>query len=378
MDNALDASLSNHTRVSDNFTDDWISDGRETFNFVIRCVIPSVYILIITVGLLGNITLVKIFITNSAMRSVPNIFISSLAVGDLLLLVTCVPVDAVRYFYEEWMFGTVACKLIPVIQLTSVGVSVFTLTALSADRHKAIVNPMDIQSSSAVLWTCLKAISIWVVSMLLAVPEAIFSQVVHMSDGNITFTACVPYPLSNELHPRIHSVLIFLVYFLIPLSIISVYYYHIARTLIKSAHDMPGEVSEHSKRQMETRKRLAKIVLVFVGLFALCWFPNHLLYMYRSFHYRQVDSSLSHLVVTLLARVLSFSSSCVNPFALYLLSESFRRHFHSQLTCQGHQRQERGSSYLQSTSAIRMTSIKKSNPGLANGPTGRSRESPEH
>lgn len=79
--------------------------------------------------------------------------------------------------------------------------------------------------------------------------------------------------------------------------------------------------------QMETRKRLAKIVLVFVGLFALCWFPNHVLYMYRSFHYHQMDLSLAHLVVTLLARVLSFSSSCVNPFALYLLSESFRRHF---------------------------------------------------
>ncbi|XP_076872212.1 neuromedin-B receptor [Brachyhypopomus gauderio] len=380
MDNTLNTSLSKDTSDYNNLTDEWISDERETLNFIIRCVIPSVYILIITIGLLGNITLVKIFITTSAMRSVPNIFISSLAVGDLLLLVTCVPVDAIRYFFEEWIFGTVACKLIPVIQLTSVGVSVFTLTALSADRHKAIVNPMDIQASSAVFWTCLKAISIWVLSVLLAVPEAIFSQVVHMSDGNITFTACVPYPLSNELHPKIHSVLIFLVYFLVPLSIISIYYYHIARTLIQSAHDIPGEVSEHTKRQMETRKRLAKIVLVFVGLFAVCWFPNHVLYMYRSFHYRQVDSSLLHLLLTLLARVLSFSSSCVNPFALYLLSDSFRRHFDSQLACRRQRPQERGSSYLRSTSAMRMTSIKKSNPALANGPahTGPTHTGPTH
>ncbi|XP_060889444.1 neuromedin-B receptor-like [Labrus mixtus] len=110
------------------------SDGGEKVHFVVRCVMTSVYIVIITVGLLGNITLVKIFITNSAMRSVPNIFISSLAAGDLLLLVTCMPVDAFRYFSEEWVFGEAACKLIPVIQLTSVGVSVFTLTALSADR----------------------------------------------------------------------------------------------------------------------------------------------------------------------------------------------------------------------------------------------------
>ncbi|MGH0164073.1 UNVERIFIED_CONTAM: hypothetical protein FKN15_046565 [Acipenser sinensis] len=300
------------------------------------------------------------------MRSVPNIFISSLAAGDLLLLVTCVPVDASRYFFEEWIFGTVACKLIPVIQLTSVGVSVFTLTALSADRYKAIVNPMDIQKSSAVLWTCLKAVTIWIISVLLAIPEAIFSQVVHISDNNVSFTACVPYPLSEELHPKIHSVMIFMVYFIVPLTIISVYYYHIARTLIKSAHNIPGEFSEHTKRQMETRKRLAKIVLVFVGLFALCWFPNHVLYMYRSFNYREIDSSLAHLVITLLARVLSFSSSCVNPFALYLLSESFRRHFNSHLHCQRKKYRERSMSYLQSTSAVRMTSIKSN---VRNTPT---------
>uniref|UniRef100_A0A3Q3WXJ5 Neuromedin-B receptor n=1 Tax=Mola mola TaxID=94237 RepID=A0A3Q3WXJ5_MOLML len=352
------------------------SDGGDAVYSAVRCVMTSVYILIVTVGLLGNITLVKIFVTNSAMRSVPNIFISSLAAGDLLLLVTCVPVDAFRYFSEEWVFGEAACKLIPVIQLTSVGVSVFTLTALSADRYKAIVNPMDIQTSSAVFWTCLKAVSIWLLSVLLAVPEAIFSQVVfltpsltppqgHRHNTNVTFVNCVPYPLSNPMHPKIHSVMIFLVYFLIPLAIISVYYYHIARTLVRSAHDMPGEVSEHTKRQMETRKRLAKIVLVLVGLFAVCWLPNHVLYMYRSFHYQRMDLSLAHLLVTLLARVLSFSSSCANPFALYLLSESFRRHFNSQLRCGRGPRPERQASYRHSTSHIRLTSIKKNTPTAA-------------
>ncbi|XP_053316240.1 neuromedin-B receptor [Spea bombifrons] len=336
-----------------------VSNDRQMAAYIIRCVIPSLYLIIIMVGLLGNITLVKIFITNSAMRSVPNIFISSLAVGDLLLLATCVPVDAFRFFFEEWMLGEVCCKLIPAIQLTSVGVSVFTLTALSADRYKAIVKPMDIQTSSAVLWTCVKATAIWIISVLLAVPEAVFSEVAHINaTDNVSFTACIPYPLYDELHPKIHSVLIFLVYYLVPLTIISIYYYHIARTLIKSAHNIPGEFSEHSKRQMETRKRLAKIVLVFVGCFALCWFPNHVLYMYRSFNYKEIDPSLGHMIITLVARVLSFSNSCVNPFALYLLSQSFRRHFNSQLFCRRKKQHERLTSYTLNSSAIRMTSLK--------------------
>ncbi|XP_039594527.1 neuromedin-B receptor isoform X2 [Polypterus senegalus] len=315
----------NHTTPYDNISFDFNLTGevvpseRDADDFVLRCVICFMYVFIITVGLLGNITLVKIFITNSAMRSVPNIFISSLAAADILLLVTCVPLDAYRYNFEDWIFGAVACKLIPVIQLTSVGVSVFTLTALSADRYKAIVNPMDIQTSSAVFWTCLKAVTIWIISVLLAIPDAVFSDLVPVKNNNVNFTACIPYPYSNEMHPKIHSILIFM---------------------------------------METRKRLAKIVLVFVGLFALCWFPNHVLYMYRNFNYKEIDTSAAHFVITLLARMLSFSNSCVNPFALYLLSESFRRHFNSHLCCKRKRHRERSMSYAQSTSAVRMTSLK--------------------
>uniref|UniRef100_A0A803T817 Neuromedin B receptor n=1 Tax=Anolis carolinensis TaxID=28377 RepID=A0A803T817_ANOCA len=303
----------------------------------LRWAVPSLYLLLMAVGAAGNAALLKVLVGQRASRrSVPNLFIASLG----------------------WPFGRLGCKLLPAIQLTSVGVSVFTLTALSADRYKAIVYPMDIQAPNAVLWTCIKAIAIWVISILLAVPEAVFSEVAHINDAdNISFTECIRYPLKDDLHPRIHSVMILLIYLLIPLTIISIYYFHIARTLIKSAHDLPGEHSEQTKKHMETRKRLAKIILVFVGLFAVCWLPTHVLYMYRSFNYDKIDPSLGHMVATLVARVLSFSNSCVNPFALYFLSESFRRHFNSQVCCRMVPPQRRSTSYLHSTSAIRMSTM---------------------
>lgn len=100
----------------------------------VRGVMTSAYALIVLVGALGNVTLLRMVASSSAMRSAPNIFISSLAAGDLLLLLTCVPLDAFRFFSDRWTLGEAACKLLPAVQLTSVGVSVFTLTALSADR----------------------------------------------------------------------------------------------------------------------------------------------------------------------------------------------------------------------------------------------------
>lgn len=75
-------------------------------------------------------------------------------------------------------------------------------------------------------------------------------------------------------------------------------------------------------------------MLVLVALFALCWLPNHLLYLYRSFTYQTyMDSSAIHFVATIFSRILAFSNSCVNPFALYWLSKTFQQHFKAQLFC---------------------------------------------
>ncbi|XP_017550080.2 gastrin-releasing peptide receptor [Pygocentrus nattereri] len=297
--------------------------------------IAAVYALIIAVGLVGNVTLIRTFCTAKSMRNVPNLFMSSLAFGDVLLLVTCAPVDACRILASEWLFGRVGCKLIPFIQLTSVGVSVFTLTALAADRYKAIVKPMDIPMSLATARICLRASAIWLLSMVLAIPEAIFSDLhpFQISGTNETFITCAPFPHGEDLHPKIHSMASFLIFYVIPLFIISVYYFFIARSLIRSATNMPVEGNIAIRRQIESRKRLAKTVLVFVGLFAVCWLPNHVIYLYRSYHYNVVDASMSHFVASVTARILAFTNSCVNPFALYLLSKSFQKQFNKQLCC---------------------------------------------
>lgn len=47
----------------------------------------------------------------------------------------------------------------------------------------------------------------------------------------------------------------------------------------------------------------------------------------------QVDTSLVHFVCSVIARILAFTNSCLNPFALYLLSETFQKQFNQQLSC---------------------------------------------
>ncbi|XP_019376869.1 PREDICTED: bombesin receptor subtype-3 [Gavialis gangeticus] len=322
--------------VADNDTIDprWVEDSFPGLE--ILCTIYITYAVIISVGLLGNAILIKVFFKIKSMQTVPNIFITSLAFGDLLLLLTCVPVDATRYIVDTWLFGRIGCKLLSFIQLTSVGVSVFTLTVLSADRYRAIVKPLDLQTSDAVMKTCCKAGCVWIVSMMFAIPEAVFSDLYSFSnpEKNVSFEACAPYPVSEKILQEAHSLVCFLVFYIIPLTVISVYYFLIARTLYKSTFNMPAEEHGHARKQIESRKRVAKTVLVLVALFAFCWLPNHILYLYRSFTYHSsVDASAFHLLATIFSRALAFSNSCVNPFALYWLSKSFRQHFKKQVVC---------------------------------------------
>ncbi|XP_055986290.1 bombesin receptor subtype-3 [Sorex fumeus] len=300
------------------------------------CAIYSTYALLISVGILGNVILIKVFFKSKAMQTVPNIFITSLAFGDLLLLLTCVPVDVTHYLSEGWMFGKTGCKALSYIRITSVGVSVFTLTILSADRYKAVVKPLNRQPSNALLKTCVKAASVWISSMIIALPEAIFSDVHTFLDPatNTTYEACTSFPASERQLQKTHSLLGFLIFYIIPLSIISVYYSLIAKTLYKSTLNIPTEEQGHARKQIESRKRIAKTVLVLVALFAFCWLPNHVLYLYTSFSDTAYgDPAAINFTITIFSRVLAFSNSCVNPFALYWLSKTFQEHFKAQLFC---------------------------------------------
>lgn len=119
-------------------------------------------------------------------------YIFSLALADLLVIITCVPFTSILYTLESWPWGVVMCKVSETSKDISIGVSVFTLTALSAERYCAIVNPLRrLQVSRNFLKLCfskflillqtkpmtvISAGMIWLLATVLALPDAICSR----------------------------------------------------------------------------------------------------------------------------------------------------------------------------------------------------------
>ncbi|KAJ8894693.1 hypothetical protein PR048_007358 [Dryococelus australis] len=302
-------------------------------------IVPIVFAVIFIVGFLGNGTLVFIFIKHRNMRNVPNTYIFSLALGDLLVIMLCVPLTSTIYTVESWPYGVVICKISEYFKEVSIAVSVFTLTALSAERYCAIVNPIRRHVGGGHIttkrMTLVVAVGIWIIAIIFSLPLLLFSNLqTQQLQGPRNISFCSPFPVEyGTLYKKTIVMFRFLAYYTIPLLIIAFFYVLMARHLEQSTKNMPGELQGQST-QVRGRKKVAKMVLAFVFMFIACFLPYHTFSLW--FHFcptAEDDFDEYWNVFRIIGFCLSFINSCINPVALYCISSTFRKYFNRYLFC---------------------------------------------
>ncbi|RWS29158.1 gastrin-releasing peptide receptor-like protein [Leptotrombidium deliense] len=291
-------------------------------------IVPVVFLFIFITGVFGNVTVIYIVIKEKLFNSPSYRYILNLSFGDLIVMLGTVPFVCTIYTFESWPYGEFVCKASEFIRDLSIGVSVFTLSMMSFDRYKAAFstviraahrNKRVLRSS-----TGLRIFSIWFISVIFACPAAYNSFLLHYTISNHTITICYPFP--NELgtwYPKSVVLIKFLLFYVTPLTIIACCYVSIAVHLInKSKNSAHREFHRSSKRNF-TR---AKIVLSFVVIFMVCFFPNHLFMIWFYFNpiSRQEYNGFWH-TWRIVAFVLTFLNSCLNPMTLYITSYHFKR-----------------------------------------------------
>ncbi|KAG5331049.1 CCH2R protein, partial [Acromyrmex charruanus] len=302
-------------------------------------IIPVIFLLILIVGVIGNGILILILLRHTSMRNIPNTYVLSLALGDLLVIVTYIPFTLFVYVLDSWPWGLTICKLSEYAKDISIGVSVFTLAALSAERYCAIVNPIrrHVAGLSAKPLTVLTASLIWVLAIVIAMPAVLFSEVTSVPVlGNRSILICNPFPEEfGEIYRKSMVMFKFLAYYLIPLCVIAIFYLSMTWHLTLSTKNMPCELpGSDLHEQIKARKRVGKMVVCFIIIFVICFLPYHIYVLWFHFNPTAMDDFNSYWnTFRIFGFCLSFINSCVNPIALYLISRTFRQKFNKYLCC---------------------------------------------
>ncbi|PNF39064.1 hypothetical protein B7P43_G04344 [Cryptotermes secundus] len=274
-------------------------------------------------AVVGNSLVMWIVATSRRMQNVTNCFIANLALADIVIGLFAIPFQFQAALLQRWNLPHFMCAFCPFVQVLSVNVSIFTLTAIAVDRHRAILNPLS--ASPSKLCAKLVIAGIWVISGGLAAPMAVALRVTMVdSPHGHQKPFCHNVKLSEEAMLSYRVILVVLQY-LTPLCIISCVYIRMALALWGSK--APGNAqSSRDATLMKNKMKVIKMLVIVVALFALCWLP---LQTYNVLHniFPEINGYRYINIIWFCCDWLAMSNSCYNPFIYGIYNEKFKREF---------------------------------------------------
>ncbi|XP_041109956.1 probable G-protein coupled receptor 83 [Polyodon spathula] len=298
----------------------------ESQNPTLKALLVAAYSVIIVISLFGNVLVCQVVIKNKRMHSATSLFITNLAVSDIMITLLNTSFTLARYVHSTWVFGKAMCHISRFVQYCSLHVSTLTLTAIALDRHQVILNPLKSRMTVHRGILCIAAI--WVMAACFSLPHAIYQKLFQYNYSASTVRSfCVPdFPNPSDLYWKYLDLSTFLLLYLLPLLIISLVYSRLAKKLwLRNAI---GDVTmEQSVAHRRNKKKSIKMLVLVVVVFAVCWFPLNC--------YVVLISSLaiqSRNTLYFALHWLAMSSTCYNPFIYCWLNESFRSELKSLLS----------------------------------------------
>ncbi|XP_014228153.1 pyrokinin-1 receptor-like [Trichogramma pretiosum] len=304
------------------------------------------YCVIFFAGLLGNVSTCLVIAKNKAMHTSTNYYLFSLAISDLLLLVSGLPPE-IYYMWSNYpyVFGEAFCILQSFAAETAANATVLTITAFSVERYVAICHPFLSHAISNLKRAIRYVIAVWTLALVLAIPQAVQFGLVYQrhEDGSIVAESAI-CSLKWTFLDHAFEVSTFLL-FVVPMIVITVLYILIGVKLRRTSMSMTGtrddkvehryySVDRGDGRKRCSQKNITRMLVAVVITFFICWAPFHaqrLLAIYAKNY--NVKSSEPTIVLpvyrslTYISGVLYYLSTAINPLLYNIMSNKFRKAF---------------------------------------------------
>ncbi|KAK4882870.1 hypothetical protein RN001_006189 [Aquatica leii] len=338
----------NYTNVNISFFSNETTNrsNSESLLYPITLVIPItvIYGFIFVAGLVGNISTCIVISRSKSLHTATNYYLFSLAISDLLLLVSGLPPEMYRIWSPEtYVFGEAFCILQGFAAETSANATVLTITAFTVERYLAICHPFLSHTMSKLSRAVKYVIAIWIIAFCLAAPQAMqFGVAYEDSTDGIERSRCTV--VYKEFYFQRAFEISTFVFFVGPMTLITILYILIglklqnAKMISIQRRDSsycsgPNEIAlSKSSKSTAAQKRVIKMLVAVVVAFFVCWAPFHaqrLLAVYLSTASQEAQKKYIKLYIVLMytSGVLYFVSTSVNPVLYHIMSKKYREAF---------------------------------------------------
>lgn len=317
------ANLTNATfeMPNDNFTE------YAEIPYYIKATSMTFCIVIMCLGVIGNVMVPIVILKTKDMRNSTNIFLVNLSIADLMVLLVCTPTVLVEVNSkpETWVLGKELCLAVPFVELTVTHASVLTILAISFERYYAICEPLRAGYVCTKTRAALICALVWFFAALFTSPILAIAEhhTITRDDGS-TYAQCLTQAITFWQITFFITIIILL--YVLPLIILIVLYSVIAKNLITAASKvvMNKTVDPYNVR---ARKQVILMLGTVVLCFFLCLMPYRALTLWiimtPADHYDDMSAEKWYNILYF-ARVMLYINSAINPILYNLMSSKFR------------------------------------------------------
>lgn len=290
----------------------------------------AMYVLSFVVGLVGNIMSIRVLTGRRSKRlsgvSATRSLLINLAVCDLMVVCVCMPITLGYKIYKAWVYGDFLCRVVPFTQAMSVSASVLSLTVISVNRYYSVHSPLNARSfftQRKILWTI---VVVWVLSSGICSPLVFMNQ---QDEFRPIEELPFAFPICREIWPQArlkqaYNVLLFVTLYCIPVAFNLTISFLTGRKLWHASRHF-AELEAHGQAalssRLKARKKIAKMVVALVLLFAMSWLP---LYVADIWIDHEVDTPPWLLQLQSFAQWLGLTNSSLNPICYCFIGDLYR------------------------------------------------------
>jgi hypothetical protein len=295
------------------------------------------YSVVCVMGLLGNGLVIYVVLNYSSMKTPTNLYLVNLSIADSLFLIT-LPMFITLMLLQHWIFGPVLCVLFNFVDNLYKSAGAYTLVALSGDRYLAVCHPVSAARYRTSKYICIIIAGIWTVAIAIGLAPAFHSTLNQAKD----------IPCGKQCHIIYQPKSINFIYtacsivfgFLLPVIAICCFYSLLVTRLSTSGAKIQATGGASGDRRRTQNRKVTRLVTLVIAVYSICWLPfwtvqGYVLYVSISVELTGAHTPMTPLMrdLFIVASVLRYVNSMVNPLLYTFTNEHFRKSFMGALQC---------------------------------------------